>query len=111
FSYLFYNRIEFLTFGLVNQIFLIITGNWTVGWNFHNIHFIDLPEFPGLCNRRTRHTRKFTVHTEVVLKGYSCKGLGSIFDLHIFLGLDRLVQSVAVASSFHDTAGLLINDL
>ena len=36
-----------------------------------------------------------------------CRGL----NLHVLLGLDGLVQSVAPATAFHYTAGLLVNNL
>ena len=31
--------------------------------------------------------------------------------LHVFLGFHSLVQTVTPAAAFHDTAGLLVNDL
>src|SRR3712207_3433779 len=51
------------------------------------------------------------VHTEIVLQRDSGKSLGSGFNLYMFLGFDSLMKTVAPASAFHDTAGLLVNNL
>ena len=51
------------------------------------------------------------VHPEVVLEGDGGEGLRRGLDLHVFLCLDSLVETVAPAASLHDTACLLINDL
>ena len=51
------------------------------------------------------------IHTEVVLQGDGSESLGSGLDLHHFLGLDSLVETVAPAASLHYTAGLLVDDL
>ena len=51
------------------------------------------------------------VHTEVVLQGDGGERLGRSLDIHTLLGLDSLMQTVAVAASFHHTTRLLIDDL
>ena len=51
------------------------------------------------------------VHPEIVLKGNRGIGLGGCFNLHIFFGFNGLVKPIAVPSSFHDPARLLVNNL
>ena len=51
------------------------------------------------------------IHAEVVLQGDSGKRLCGSLHLHTFLGLDSLVETVAVAATLHDTARLLIYNL
>ena len=51
------------------------------------------------------------IHAEVVLQGDGGKGLCSSLDLHMFLSLDSLMQTITPATSFHDTTSLLVNDL
>ena len=51
------------------------------------------------------------VHTEIVLQGDGGKGLRGSLDLHVLLGLDSLMQSVAPAASLHDTSRLLVDNL
>ena len=51
------------------------------------------------------------IHAEVVLKGDRGECLGGSLDLDALLGLDGLMESVAVTAPFHDTAGLLVDNL
>ena len=51
------------------------------------------------------------VHAEIILKGDGRIGLRSILHLYIFLGFNRLVQAVRVASAFHHTTRLLVDNL
>ena len=51
------------------------------------------------------------VHAEVILQRDGGEGLGGGLYLHTLLCLDGLVEAVAVTSSLHDTAGLLVDNL
>ena len=51
------------------------------------------------------------IHPEVVLEGNSRKGLCSSLYGYIFLSLYRLVETITPATSFHNTSGLLIDNL
>ncbi len=51
------------------------------------------------------------VHSEIVLKGDGSECLSGGLDLDILLRLDSLMQTIAPAAAFHNTAGLLVNDL
>ena len=51
------------------------------------------------------------VHTEVVLQGDGGKGLCGSLYLHVLLSLYGLVQTIAPAAAFHDTACLLVHSL
>ena len=88
-----------------------MTRNRPVCRDHHHIKFVDRPELTCLCLRSTCHTGKFVIHTEVVLKGDCSECLSCCLHLHILLRLDCLMKSVAPASAFHDTAGLLVDDL
>ena len=85
--------------------------DWAVGRNLYHVELIDVPELTGLGAGSTCHTRKLVVHTEVVLQGDGGKGLCGSLYLDMLLGLDSLVQAVAPASAFHDTACLLVDNL
>ena len=50
------------------------------------------------------------VHAEVVLQRNGRVGLRGGLDGHALFGLNRLVESVGVAASVHDSAGLLVYD-
>ena len=106
-----YDSLEFCLLCLVYQVVIVMAGYWSVGRDDNHVKFVDFPELPclGLCS--TGHTGKLVVHTEIVLESDGCKSLGCSLDLHVFLGLDSLMESVAPAPSLHDTAGLLIDNL
>ena len=50
------------------------------------------------------------VHAEVVLEGDRGEGLVLALDLHLLLGLDRLVQAVRPAPAGHEAARELVDD-
>ena len=100
--------VVFLFAGLVHAVVHIDACHRTVGRDGHYIELIDIPKFAcfGFC--RTGHTRKLVIHAEVVLQGDCGKCLCSGFHLHVLLGFYCLVQSIAPAATFHNTAGLLV---
>src|SRR5690606_37146788 len=51
------------------------------------------------------------VPSEVVLKRNGSVRLSSVFDFHILLSFDRLMETVRITATFHHTASLLIDDL
>ena len=104
------DRLVLLTVSAVNAVVHVDTCNRLVCWDFHHIEFIDIPELASLRDGCTGHTCQFVVHAEVVLEGDGGESLRSRLHLHAFLGLDRLMESVAPAPSLHDTSGLLIYD-
>ena len=108
---LFDNSFIFLAFRLINAVVHIFTGNGTVGRDYHYIQFVDIPELSCFRFRSTGHTRELVVHTEVILQRNGSECLRSSFHFHVFLSFDSLVQTVGVATAFHDTSGLLVYDL
>ena len=109
--HVFDDRIEFFALGLVDEIVFVRTRDGTVGGDHHDIQLVDLPQLPGLRLRRSGHPGQLVVHPEVVLQGHGGIGLRGRLHLHALLRLNRLVQSVAVASAIHDAARLLVDDL
>ncbi len=105
------DRIEFFPCGLEHQILAIITLDRTVGRNDHDIKFIDLPELTCLSFCRTGHTGQLVIHAEIILQGHCSIGLGDLTQLDIFFGFKRLVQTIRISAAFHQTSGLLVNDL
>ena len=82
----------------------------SIRWNLHNIEPIDTDEFVllGFCG--TRHAGKLAVHSKVILIGYCRKGLILVLDLDVLLCLQSLVQALGIPSSYHKTAGELVDD-
>ena len=95
----------------VYAVIHVVTGDGLVRRNLHHVEFIDVPEFAGFGDGGTRHACQFVVHPEIVLQGDGGEGLCGSLHLDVFLGFHGLVQAVAPAASFHDTSGLLIDNL
>ena len=96
---------------LIYKVIVVDTCYRSVCRDYDHIQLVDRPELACLRLGCTGHTGKLVVHTEVVLKSDGCECLCCSLDLHILLRLDRLVESVAPTTTFHDTSGLLIHDL
>ena len=105
---LFYYCVVFFTFRFIDTVFHIYTCYRFVGWDYHNIEFVDIPKFARFGLGSTRHTCEFVVHTEVVLQsdGGVCL-CGSLY-FYMLFGLDSLVESVAIAATIHNTTRLLV---
>ena len=50
------------------------------------------------------------VHAEVILQRNRRLGLRGLLHLYVLLCLDRLVETIGVAATVHDTTGLLVDD-
>ena len=74
------------------------------------LEVVDVGELGGLGLGRTRHARQLVVHAEEVLEGDGRVGLRLLLDVHLLLGLDRLVQAVGPAAPVHQPAGELVDD-
>ena len=102
-------RAELRPLGFVNHVRQILTDNGLVGGDFHNVKAVNLAEFVNLGHSRTSHTGKLAVHTEIVLEGDSGKGAVLSCDGYALLGFNRLMQTVVVAASEHQTAGEFVD--
>ena len=96
--------------GLVDDVGVVDTGDGTVCRDLDDVEVIDCAEFFFLRQCRTGHTGELAVEAEVVLEGDGRKGLALACDLHVLLGLDRLMKTFAVAAAEHQSAGELVDD-
>ncbi len=102
------NSIKFFAHGFVNKIIPVFSCHRPVGRNRNHIQLIDVPQFTRFGDSSTRHTCKLMIHAKIILKGDGGVRLGSIFDLHILLRFNRLMQTIRVSSSVQHTTRLLI---
>ena len=100
----------FAVLGLIHAVVVVDTGDGAVSGDLHDIQLVDGGEFLLLRHGRTGHTGQLGVHTEVVLEGDGGQRLALPLHLHLFLGLDGLMQTLAVAAAEHQTAGELVHD-
>ncbi len=101
----------FFALRLVNAVVHVVADYRAVGGDFNNVELVDVPELSCFRACRTCHAGELVVHTEVVLERDGCESLGGGFNLHVFLCLYRLMESVAPAAAFHYAPSLLVNNL
>ena len=81
-----------------------------VGRHLNHVELVDLVELLGLGVGRAGHARQLLVLAEEVLEGDRGERLVLALDLHAFLGLDGLMQTIAPATARHHAAGVLVDD-
>ena len=110
FLYRLHDRVELLLLRLVNGILQIDTSDRTVGRNLNDVHPVNIAELLLLRQRRTGHAGFLVKFVKEILEGDRRERLALSFHLHMLLRLDRLMQSVRITASRHDTTGKLIDD-
>ena len=99
---------EFL--GRIDHVRVRNPQHRTVGGNRNHVQPIDLPKLARFGHRGTGHPGEFVVKLKVVLKRDRRQSLSFLFDLYVFFGLDRLMQTVTPLATFHQSTGKLIDD-
>ena len=101
---------EFAALVLVHEVVVILADHGFVGRDDGHVELVDLLEFLGLGVRGAGHAAELLVDAEVVLVADGGQGLVFFLNLHAFLGLDRLVQTVRPAPAGHLAAGEFVDD-
>ena len=104
------HRVVFFAARLVDAIVLVDAADRPIRRDDVDIEPIDVVKLVRLGLGRAGHAGELLVETEVVLDGDRREGLRLAIDLHAFLGLDRLVQTIAPAAAGHFAAGEFIDD-
>jgi hypothetical protein len=104
------DRREFLPLAAVDHVGVLQTPHRPVGGDGDNFQLVDFPELVGLGHRRAGHPGNLLVQLEEILQRDRRQGLRLLLDLDAFLGLDRLMQSVAPLAPFHQTACEFVDD-
>ena len=97
-------------FRAIDHVGLIVADDRLVGRHHDHFQVVDRLELFFLGLGRTGHAGQLVVHAEEVLEGDRRQRHGLFLDLDAFLGFDGLVQTFAVAPSFHETTGEFIDD-
>ena len=85
------NRLQLCLFSSENEVFAVITNNWSVRWNLHYIQAVDLLEFFCFRKGRTCHSGQFLVQAEIVLERNGRERHAFLQDRNTFFGFNRLV--------------------
>ena len=75
-----------------------------------DVEAVDLVELLAFRPGGAGHSGQLLVQPEIVLEGDRRVRYAFALDLHAFLGLDRLVETVRPAASVHQPAGELIDN-
>ena len=96
---------------LVDEVGVVGANHQPVRRDRHDLEVVGVRELPRLGGGRAGHAAELLVEAEVVLERDGREGLVLLFDLHVLLGLDGLVQTLAPAPALEDAAGELVDDL
>ena len=109
--HLFDDGVELFLLRLVDRILMVNADHRLVRRDRDDVHAVDRAELLFLGEGRSGHAGLLLKLVEEVLEGDGGQGLALPLDLHMLLGLNRLMQAVAVTAPRQDTAGELIDDL
>jgi len=107
--YFVHYRIELTALGAVYNVIIVYAPERLIGGDFHNVQPVYGLELRFLGLGRSGHAGKLMVHPEIILERDGGKGFILAFNLNVFLGLQCLMQSVAVTPAHHKAAGEFIN--
>ena len=111
FSNLLDGKLVLLLAGLEDDIVIVDADARTVRRDGDNGQPVDVIELGSLGLGGAGHARELLVHTEVVLNRDRRVGLIFLLERDAFLGFDGLVEAVGPAATFHDAAGVFVDDL
>ena len=108
---IFHNSLEFWFQARVEKVWMVNTGNRTVGWNWNHANVINFTEFfffgfpvPVIP------WQLLLLHTEEVLVSNRRRCFGFFLNWNTFFGFNRLVKSIRIATSFHGPTSKLVDD-
>ena len=102
--------LEFRRLGLEDHVGFVFTNHRAIGRNDGDVEFVNLLELGSLGVGCTGHARELVVHAEIILEGDRGESLVLVFDIDVFFGFDRLVETVGPATSRHQTAREFVDD-
>ena len=106
----FRDRFELPVARLEDLVVLVLADHRAVRRNRHHLHLVDLRELGRLGGGRAGHPGDLLVETEVVLEGDGRKRLVFLANPQPLFGLDGLVKSLGVASTFKASTRELVDD-
>ena len=104
------NRFKLFFLGLIYRIIQIFSLYGLIRRNLDNVHGIDISKLLLLRLCGTGHSGLFLKFVKEVLESNGCQRSGLSFYLHMFLRFNRLMQSVGIPSSVHNTSGKFIDN-
>ena len=94
----------------IDNVRILFAQQSAIGRNDDDFKPVNLVEFRSFGFRCSRHTGQLFVHAEIILERDRGEGLILALNLHILLGLDRLMQPVGPAPPRHQASGKFIHN-
>ena len=104
------DRRMLLVGGLEDEVVHVLAHHRAVCRDDDCFQTVDLLEFVGFGIGRAGHAGQAVVHAEVVLEGDRGQRLVLGLNLHPFLGLDGLMQTIGPTATSHQAAGEFVDD-
>ena len=104
------NSLEFFFSCFIDSVLLIDTCHRLIRGDRYHIHAVNVTELLFLRERRTCHARFFLKFIKEILESNVGERLALPLHLHMLLRLNRLMQTVGITTSRHDTPGKLVHD-
>src|SRR5690606_33167479 len=101
---------ELLALRLVDDVFVILTSNATIGGDGYHVELVSGVELLCFGERRTRHARQLLVDAEQVLERDARHRTALFLDPYVLLRFYGLVQTVAPPTTGEYTTGELVDD-
>ena len=89
---------------------MVNTDHRLICRNLYYIHSVNIHELFVFCHSSTGHTGFLCILIKEVLECDRCKSLRLSIDLYMLLRLNRLMKTIRITTTWHNTSGKLIND-
>ncbi len=93
-----------------NHVVFVDSNARLVCWDCDDSEPVNVVEFAGFCFCRSRHSRQFFVHSEIILNRDRRVSLCFFFDFDAFFRFDRLMKPVAPAAARHNSPRVFVHD-
>ena len=104
------DRVVLLARGAVDLVVVVDADAGHVGRDVDDVELVDVRELGRFGHRRAGHAGQLRVQAEIVLEGDRGERLVLRLDVHVLLGLERLVQALGLAAALHHPAGEFVDD-
>ena len=108
--YRLYDRTQLLFLCLIYGILMINTLYRTIRGNRYHIHSIDITKLLLLRQGSTCHTCLLIEFVKEILERDGRKRFALSLHLHVLFCFNRLMQTIRITASRHDTSGKFIDD-
>ena len=104
------DRAVLAVFVFIDHVRVVDADDRLVRRDLDDVEMVDRVELLRFGGGGAGHAGELAVQTEIILEGDRGQGLVFLLHVDVLLGLDGLVQALAVAAAEHKAAGKLVDD-